>query len=237
MSNGEHLSKQYDHELEELRARILHMGGVVEAQLQSAIASYERPDVKLADDVIDSDRRVNEQQVELDRVVVNMIVRRQPTAGDLRLIIGVARTVTELERIGDEATKIARAGKWLFDKQRSVRTPRLREIHGSALAAARMLRGALDAFARLDAAAAAAIIEEDRGVDQQFQSILRQLITFMMEDPRTISPSLDAVWVAKAIERIGDHAKNIAEHVIFIAQGADVRHATPEEVARAVSQE
>lgn len=237
MSNGEHLSKQYDHELEELRARILHMGGVVEAQLQSAIASYERPDVKLADDVIDSDRRVNEQQVELDRVVVNMIVRRQPTAGDLRLIIGVARTVTELERIGDEATKIARAGKWLFDKQRSVRTPRLREIHSSALAAARMLRGALDAFARLDAAAAAAIIEEDRGVDQQFQSILRQLITFMMEDPRTISPSLDAVWVAKAIERIGDHAKNIAEHVIFIAQGADVRHATPEEVARAVSQE
>jgi len=237
VSNGEHLSKQYDHELEELRARILHMGGVVEAQLQSAIASYERPDVKLADDVIDSDRRVNEQQVELDRVVVNMIVRRQPTAGDLRLIIGVARTVTELERIGDEATKIARAGKWLFDKQRSVRTPRLREIHSSALAAARMLRGALDAFARLDAAAAAAIIEEDRGVDQQFQSILRQLITFMMEDPRTISPSLDAVWVAKAIERIGDHAKNIAEHVIFIAQGADVRHATPEEVARAVSQE
>ena len=237
MSNGEHLSKQYDHELEELRARILHMGGVVEAQLQSAIASYERPDVKLADDVIDSDRRVNEQQVELDRVVVNMIVRRQPTAGDLRLIIGVARTVTELERIGDEATKIARAGKWLFDKQRSVRTPRLREIHSSALAAARMLRGALDAFARLDAAAAAAIIEEDRGVDQQFQSILRQLITFMMEDPRTISPSLDAVWVAKAIERIGDHAKNIAEHVIFIAQGADVRHATLEEVARAVSQE
>jgi len=237
VSNGEHLSKQYDHELEELRARILHMGGVVEAQLQSAIASYERPDVKLADDVIDSDRRVNEQQVELDRVVVNMIVRRQPTAGDLRLIIGVARTVTELERIGDEATKIARAGKWLFDKQRSVRTPRLREIHSSALAAARMLRGALDAFARLDAAAAAAIIEEDRGVDQQFQSILRQLITFMMEDPRTISPSLDAVWVAKAIERIGDHAKNIAEHVIFIAQGADVRHATLEEVARAVSQE
>jgi phosphate transport system protein len=237
MSNGEHLSKQYDQELEGLRARILHMGGMVEAQLQSAITSYERPDVKLAEEVIDADRNVNEQEVELDRVVVNMIVRRQPTAGDLRLIIGVARTVTELERIGDEATKIARAAKWLFDKQRSVRTPRLRDIHSSALAAARMLRGALDALARLDAAAAAAIIDEDRGVDQQFQAILRQLITFMMEDPRTISPSLDAVWVAKAIERIGDHAKNIAEHVIFVAQGADVRHATPEEIARAVSQE
>jgi phosphate transport system protein len=237
MSNGEHLSKQYDQELEALRARILRMGGMVEAQLQSAITAYERPDVKLAEEVIDADRSVNEQEVELDRVVVNMIVRRQPTAGDLRLIIGVARTVTELERIGDEATKIARAAKWLFDKQRSVRTPRLRDIHNSALAAARMLRGALDALARLDAAAAAAIIDEDRGVDQQFQAILRQLITFMMEDPRTISPSLDAVWVAKAIERIGDHAKNIAEHVIFVAQGADVRHATPEEIARAVSQE
>jgi len=235
LSNGEHLYKQYDHELESLRTRILHMGGMVEAQLQSAIAGYERPDAKLAEEAIEVDRSVNEQQVELDRLVVNMIVRRQPTANDLRLIIGVARTVTELERIGDEATKIARAAKWLFDKQRSVRTPRLREIHSSALAAARMLRGALDAFARLDAAAAAAIIEEDRGVDQQFQAILRQLITFMMEDPRTISPSLDAVWVAKAIERIGDHAKNIAEHVIFVAQGADVRHATPEEVARAVS--
>jgi len=237
MSNGEHLSKQYDQELEALRARILHMGGLVESQLQSAIDSYEAPDEKLAQSVIDGDRLVNEQEVELDRVVVNMIVRRQPTAGDLRLIIGVARTVTELERIGDEATKIARAAKWLFDKQRTLRTPRLRDIHTSAIAAGKMLRGALDAFARLDATAAAAIIEEDRGVDQQFQAILRQLITFMMEDPRTISPSLDAVWVAKAIERIGDHAKNIAEHVIFVAQGADVRHASPEEIARAVSQE
>ena len=217
-----------------MRARILHMGGMVESQLQSAIAAYDRPDMDLADKVIEGDRLVNEQEVELDRVVVNMIVRRQPTAGDLRLIIGVARTVTDLARIGDAVTKIARAAKWLFDKQRSVRTPRLRDIQSSAVAASRMVRGALDAFARLDAAAAATIIEDDRGVDDQFQAILRQLITFMMEDPRTISPSLDAVWVAKAIERIGDHAKNIAEHVIFVAQGADVRHATPEQVARAV---
>jgi phosphate transport system protein len=202
-----------------------------------AIDSYEHPDLDLADQAIGADREVNEEEVELDGIVVNMIVRRQPTASDLRLIIGVARTVTELERIGDEATKIARAAKWLYDKQRSLRTPRLRDIHSSAVAAAGMLRGALDAFARLDAAAAAAIIEEDRGVDQQFQAILRQLITFMMEDPRTISASLDAVWVAKAVERIGDHAKNIAEHVIFVAQGADVRHATPEQIARAVSQE
>jgi len=237
MSNGEHLSKKYDQELEALRARILHMGGMVEAQLQAAIEGYERPDPRLAEEAIASDRLVNEQEVELDGVVVNMIVRRQPTAGDLRLIIGVARTVTELERIGDEATKIARAAKWMLDKQRTVRTPRLRDIHLSAQAAAGMLRGALDAFARLDAAAAAAIIDNDRGVDEQFQSILRQLVTFMMEDPRMISSSLDAVWVAKAIERIGDHAKNIAEHVIFVAQGTDVRHASPEVIARAVAKE
>jgi phosphate transport system protein len=189
----------------------------------------------MADEAIESDRHVNEEEVDLDRAVVEMIVRRQPTAGDLRLIIGIARMVTELERIGDESTKIARAAKWLFDKQRSIRSPRLRDIHASALAATQMLRGALDAFARLDAVAAAAIIEDDVSVDQQFQAIMRQLITFMMEDPRTISSSLDSVWVAKAIERIGDHAKNIAEHVIYVAQGTDVRHASPDVLARAIT--
>ena len=235
MGISEHLSKQYDKELEGLRARILQMGGLVESQLQLAIDAYEHPDSRAGDDVMAMEQRVNEEEVDLDRVVVNLIVRRQPTAGDLRLIIGVARIVTDLERIGDEATKVARAAKWLIDNQRSIRTPRLRDIHQSAVAAAGMLRGVLNAFAHLDATAAAAIIEEDRGVDQQFQSIMRQLITFMMEDPRTISAALDAVWVAKAIERIGDHAKNIAEHVIFVVQGADVRHATPEQIARAVS--
>jgi phosphate transport system protein len=237
VSTGEHLSKQYDQELEDLRARILHMGGLVEAQLQGAIASYDGEDTRLAEETIEADRQVNALEIELDSSVVNLIVRRQPTAGDLRLIIGAARTVTELERIGDEATKIARAAKWNEDKQRAMRSPRLHDITLSAAAAAAMLRGALDAFARLDAAAAAAIIGEDEGVDLQFQAVLRQLITFMMEDPRTISGSLDAVWVAKAIERVGDHAKNIAEHVIFVVQGTDVRHATPEQLARAVAPE
>jgi phosphate transport system protein len=237
MTNGEHLSKQYDHELEALRSRILQMGGLVESQLKMAIDCFEHADLAKADQVIEVDRRVNDEELDLDRVVVNLIVRRQPAAGDLRMIMGVARTVTDLERIGDEATKIARAAKWLHEKDMVVRTPRIRDLRGSSQAAAGMLRGALDAFARLDATAAAAIIREDQGIDEQFRSILRQLITFMMEDPRTISGSLDTVWVAKAIERIGDHAKNIAEHVIFIAQGEDVRHATPEQLARAVSQE
>jgi phosphate transport system protein len=141
-----------------------------------------------------------------------------------------------MERIGDEATKIARAAKWMQEKQIAVRLPRIPDIRVSADLAASMLRRSLDAFARLDVNAAAEIIRDDQGVDERFRAILRQLITFMMEDPRTISSSIDMVWVAKAIERIGDHTKNIAEHVIFIAAGADVRHANPDDLARLVSE-
>jgi phosphate transport system protein len=164
-----------------------------------------------------------------------VIARRQPTAGDLRMITGVAKAITDLERIGDEAAKIARAAKWLKEKETGFRFNRIPDIRYSGDSASRMLRGALDAFARLDAAAAAAIIREDAGVDERFRAVLRQLITFMMEDPRSISAAIDTVWVAKAIERVGDHAKNIAEHVIFIAQGADVRHTSPDEVERAIA--
>ena len=144
--------------------------------------------------------------------------------------------ITDRERIGDAATKIARAARWVHEQDVVIRTPRIRDIRVSGEAALSMLRGALDAFARLDAVQAAEIIREDKGVDEQFRLILRQLITFMMEDPRTITGTLDTVWVAKAIERIVDHSKNIAGDVIFIVQGEDVRHATPEQLSRAVSQ-
>jgi len=236
MASGEHTIKQYDQELESLRARILQMGGLVESQLRMAIDCFERADVRKADQVVDADERVDAEEVEMARLILNLIVRRQPAANDLRLIMGVSRAVTDLERIGDEATKIARAARWIHDKDVVVRTPRIRDIRVSAEAALSMLHGALDAFARLDAVAAAEIIREDKGVDEQFRLILRQLITFMMEDPRTITGSLDTVWVAKAIERIGDHSKNIAGDVIFIVQGEDVRHATQEEIERAISQ-
>src|SRR4030095_1062490 len=149
--------------------------------------------------------------------------------------IGIARATTDIERIGDEASKIARAAKWLREKDGNVRVNRVPDIRYSGEAAISMLRRALDAFARVDAQAAAAIIKDDQGIDDHFRAILRQLITFMMEDPRTISASLDTVWAAKAIERIGDHSKNIAEHVIFISKGFDARHLTPEEVERAVA--
>jgi phosphate transport system protein len=231
---NEHSSKVYDQELESIRSRILQMGGMVESQLKMAIDAFERIDIALADRVVAADRRVNELEMDLDRAVNNVIARRQPTAGDLRMIMGVARTIPDLERIGDEAAKIARAAKWMNDKP--VRLPRVPDIRASADLAAGMLRRSLDAFARLDVPAAAGIIRDDAGVDERFRAILRQLITFMMEDPRTISASIDMVWVAKAVERIGDHTKNIAEHVIFIAAGADVRHAPLAEVERLLAQ-
>ncbi|MBV8210123.1 MAG: phosphate signaling complex protein PhoU [Burkholderiaceae bacterium] len=235
MVTGEHTIKQYDQELESLRTRILQMGGLVEAQLRMAIDCFEHMDLRRAEQVIDADEKVDVEELELGRLIVNLIVRRQPAANDLRLIMGISRAVTDLERIGDEATKIARAARWVHEKDVLVRTPRIRDIKVSGEAALSMLHGALDAFARLDVVAAAEIIREDAGVDEHFRLILRQLITFMMEDPRTITGSLDTVWVAKAIERVGDHSKNIAGDVIFIVQGEDVRHATPEQLERAVN--
>jgi phosphate transport system protein len=230
MISGDHISKQYDQQLEEMRSRVLQMGGLVESQLRAALDAFEQADVEAAQVVIDGDRRVNEQEIELDRMVNYVIARRQPTAGDLRMITGVAKTTTDLERAGDEATKIARAAKWLREKSGGYRLNRIPDIRSCGDAASEMLRGALDAFARLDAHAAAKIIREDVGVDDRFKAILRQLITFMMEDARTISAAIDTVWVAKAIERVGDHAKNIAEHVIFIAEGTDVRHVPLEDL-------
>lgn len=236
MASGDHSSKIYDQELESIRSRVLQMGGLVESQVKLAIDAFEAGDIAEAERVVTADRRVNDLEIELDRAVNHVIARRQPTAVDLRMIMGVSRAIPELERIGDEASKIARAIKWMHDKQPSVRLPRVPDIRASADLAASLLRRSLDAFARLDASAAASIIRDDQGVDERFRAILRQLITFMIEDPRTIGASIDMVWVAKAIERIGDHSKNIAEQVIFIAAGADVRHATPDEVARVVAQ-
>jgi phosphate transport system protein len=236
MAGGEHSSKQYDQELEQMRSRVLQMGGLVESQLKTALESFERADLQLAESAIQADRRVNDLQIDLDKMINGVIARRQPTAIDLRMIMGVGKSITDIERIGDEASKIARAAKWLREKDHGARMNRIPDIRLSGDIAARMLSHALDAFARMDAAAAARIIRDDAGVDERFRAILRQLVTFMMEDPRTITAAIDTVWVAKAIERIGDHAKNVAEHVIFIAAGVDVRHATPEEVDRAVAQ-
>jgi len=228
----EHTSKQYDQDLEAIRTRTLQMGGLVESQIRAAVDGYLTGDVTTIDNVIANDAKVNELELAIDDDLRHVIVRRQPAATDLRLIMAVSKTVTDLERIGDEAAKIARMAKEIHTGTAKLTRPRLATMNHVSEISCGMLRKALDAFARLDAAAAARVIGEDAAIDTEFRAILRQLVTFMMEDPRTISNSLHIVWVAKAFERIGDHAKNIAEQVIYIVKGRDVRHAPLEEVER-----
>jgi len=237
MVTGDHTMQKYDVELEQIRSRILQMGGLAESQFKLAMEAFETADIDKADTAIASDRRLNDLQLELDVMVNQLIARRQPTAGDLRMVMGVAKTITDLERIGDEAAKIGRAVRWLKEKGGNFRMNRIPDLRQSGESAARLLHRSLDAFARLDGHAAASIIRDDAGIDDRFRATLRQLVTYMMEDPRSISSAIDTVWIAKAIERVGDHAKNISEHVIFIAHGTDVRHASPEEVERAVLRE
>ena len=228
----EHISKQYDQDLEAIRSRALQMGGLVESQVRSAVGSYLSGDTEGIDNAIATDARVNDLERALDEDLRTVIVRRQPAASDLRLIMAVSKTVTDLERIGDEAAKIARMAREIHAGGNKGSMGRPAMVNHVSEISIGMLRRSLDAFARLDAAAAANIIAEDAAIDDEFHSIIRQLITHMMEDPRTISTSINIVWVAKAIERIGDHAKNIAEQVIYIVKGRDVRHTPLAEVQR-----
>ncbi len=227
----EHISKQYDQDLEAIRSRMMQMGGLVESQIRAAMEGYLDGNLERIEQVIAADSRVNELEIAIDDEIRHVIVRRQPAATDLRLIMAVSKAVTDLERIGDEAAKIARMAREIHSTVRAKGT-RIATIGHVSEIAIGMLRKSLDAFARLDAAAAARVIGEDAAIDAEFRAILRQLITFMMEDPRTITTSLHIVWVAKAFERIGDHAKNIAEQVIYIVKGRDVRHSSLEEVER-----
>ena len=227
---SEHISKQFDAELEAVRTRVLQMGGLVEDQIVKAIDGLATGNMPLIEQVIADDHRVNALEVDLDEACSRVIAKRQPAAGDLRLIIAVIKTITDLERIGDEAAKIARMAK-LVHTAGKVNMPRLELKHVSNLALD-MLRRALDTFARLDSKSAAQVVQQDQLVDDEFRSILRQLITFMMEDPRTITRSLEILFVAKALERIGDHSKNMAEYVVYMVEGRDVRHTRVEAPAR-----
>src|SRR5258708_3803511 len=211
----EHISKQYDQDLEAIRSRALQMGGLVESQVRLAVSGYLTGDTDRTEQAIASDAKVNELERALDEDLRHVIVRRQPAASDLRLIMAVSKTVTDLERMGDEAAKIARMAREIHAGGGKPNA-RLAMINHVSEVSMGMLRRSLDAFARLDPAAAARVIGEDASIDAEFHAILRQLITFMMEDPRTISTSINVIWVAKAFERIGDHAKNIAEQTIYI---------------------
>lgn len=227
----EHTLKQFDTELEEIRSRVLQMGGLVEEQIMQAIEALTTGRVELARQVMENDHSVNALEVAIDEDCSTVIARRQPAAKDLRMIMTVVKTITDLERIGDEAAKIARMTLSLYSNDRPM-MPRTNEIQHVADVAVGMLRNALDAFARLDLAVAARVVRQDEQVDSEFKAILRQLITFMMEDPRTISHALDILFIAKSIERIGDHSKNMSEYVVYLVKGKDVRHTSVETVER-----
>jgi phosphate transport system protein len=229
-----HLSTQFDSDLASLSSRVLELGGLAESQIRQAIHALANFDDAAARQVLVTEERVNAMEVDIDRELSSVIARRQPTARDLRLLMAISKTTANLERVGDEATRIARMVQSIISKGKTVPALPAGELSTAAELASGLLRKALDAFARLDTAAAVAILKEDDRLDREFDGFVRKLITYMMEDPRTISPSLDLLFVAKAIERIGDHAKNIAEFIIYVVKGADVRHSSIADIESAV---
>jgi phosphate transport system protein len=218
-----HLSSQFDADLNNISSHVMALGGLVESQIRQAVYALSQFSTEVADDVLVAEVKVNSAEVEIDREIASIIGRRQPTARDLRLLMAMSKTTANLERVGDEAAKIARMVKSIVGSSAPRSLPS-GDLRLSAELASGLLRKALDSFARLDVPMAVSILREDNDIDLEFDGFVRKLITYMMEDPRTISPSLDLLFIAKAIERIGDHAKNIAEFVIYIVKGEDVRH-------------
>ncbi len=227
-----HISRQFNAELEEIRSRVLQMGGLVEQQIDQALDALARGDTALGEAVIMDDTKVNKLEVTIDEECQHILARRQPAASDLRLVVAVIKTITDIERIGDEAEKIARMAVRLAGEER----PRSNyaEIQALGNHVRQMVHDALDAFARVDIEAAIRIAQEDRKVDQQYEAVMRQMITFMMEDPRTISRVLNVIWAARALERIGDHASNICEYIIYLVKGKDVRHTSLEQIEKEI---
>lgn len=225
-----HISRQFNVELEDIRNKVMAMGGIVEEQIENATAALVSGDVEQAEGVISRDYQVNALEVAIDEESIQILARRQPTAGDLRLIVAVIKTITDLERIGDQAEKIAHMAIHLSSMEKP--KSQYSELEHMGEQVRKMLRGALDAFARMDAEAAANVAQEDLKVDTEYDAIMRQMITFMMEDPRNVRRTLDIMWSARALERIGDHSRNICEYVIYLVKGKDVRHTSLEEMSK-----
>ena len=233
---SDHTNKQFDAEMESIRSGVLSMGGIVEQQLTRAIDALEKEDDARRIDAVGADEAaINQLQITMDQQCAQIIARRQPAAVDLRMVLTVSKIVNDLERTGDEGKKIAYKAAQTRGSERLARM-RHYDVSRALDDATTMLRHALDAFARLDASAAADIVARDAEIDAAFASILRQLVSYMMEDPRTITPALEIVFVAKSIERIGDHAKNIAEAVVQVVKGKDVRHASADEIRAEVAE-
>ncbi|WP_277184799.1 phosphate signaling complex protein PhoU [Caballeronia sp. BR00000012568055] len=229
--SDKHLSSQFDADLNAVSSKVLEMGGLVESQIIAAMQALNEFDIGIADQVIAAEVQLNRMEVEIDEDCSNIIARRQPAARDLRLLMAISKTITNLERAGDEAEKIAKRVKRI-NEDGAGRTVNIAEIKLSGEMAVSILRRALDAFARLDTVAAAQIVRDDKAIDEEFRAFVRKLVTYMMEDPRTISAGLDYLFIAKAVERIGDHAKNIAEFIIYIVKGTDVRHISRDQLER-----
>jgi len=228
-----HLSTQFDSELTSVSSQVMEMGGLVESQILGAIKALSHFSLDAAQEVAVAEARVNAMEIEIDRDLSSIIARRQPTARDLRLLIAISKTTANLERVGDEAAKIARMARSIIEAGAPRSLPTIELRYAGELASG-LLKKALDAFARLDVNAALSILKEDDEIDREFDGFVRILITYMMEDPRTISASLDLLFLAKAIERIGDHAKNIAEFIIYVVKGEDVRHSSMAQVEQAI---
>jgi phosphate transport system protein len=226
-----HLSSQFDNDLNALCGNLLEMGGLVESQVSVAMKAFSQLDGDLADQVMVREAEVNDFEITIDQACTELIARRQPTARDLRLVMAVSKAITNLERAGDEADRIARRTKHILEDSAS-HSINTAEIRLSGQMAVSLLRRSLDCFARLDTKAAAEVVNEDKQIDEEFKAFVRKLTSYMAEDPRTISVGLDMLSIAKAVERIGDHSKNIAEFVIYIVKGTDVRHLPHEQLTQ-----
>lgn len=225
---GKHISRQFNMELEDVRNRVLTMGGLVEQQLNDALKALIDRDKELGELVLRRDYQVNDMEVSIDDECTQIIARRQPAASDLRLVMAVIKTITDLERIGDEAERFA--GMLMKHADEHAATSHFGNIESMGEHVLQMLHGALDAFARMDVEAATAVWQEDKKIDARYESIMRELITYMMEDPRSIPWVLDVMWAARSLERIGDRSSNICEYVIYLVKGKDVRHTRLEDI-------
>lgn len=232
-NRGPHISRQFDQDIERLRSQVLAMGGVVEEQIADAVTAFVNNDAELAEKVIIRDHEVNGMEVALDEECSRILALRQPAASDLRLIFAVIKTITDLERIGDEAEKIAKMALHISEQEGHFRS-RYAGIRHLGEHVKRMVHNVLDAYARLDVDAALQVVRDDEQADSEYQDLMRMLMTYMMEDPRTISEVFDVVWAARSLERIGDHAKNIGEYVIYLVKGKDVRHLDLDEIEKGI---
>jgi len=233
VTNSQHISQQFEKELQDVRSRVLAMGGLLELQVSNALEALMTGNAELAHLAIDTDKEVNALEMSIDEECIQIIALRQPTAGDLRLVTGILKTITDLERIGDEATSIARMALNLSEKDRPKKN--YRELHALGNHVCTMLRDALDAFARFDVDQAVKVASEDQYIDAEYESIVRQLITYMMEDPRAISRVIDMIWSARSLERIADHAHNVCKHIIYLVEGKDVRHLSIEKMEKVLN--